>query len=282
MSNKHTHETAPTQFVEAEGIRYAYRRFGRQGGVPLLFLGYLSSNMDSWEPIVINALAESNEVILFDNAGVGGSKGLCPTTVAEMARNCTAFCHALGLSRIDVIGHSLGGMIAQQMAQDQPQLIRSLILLGTGPRGGEGMAFTDLSPEEQKADPIAFLLAAFFAPSESSQAAGRAHVARLASRTEDRDLAVSSETTYAQIEALKEWGAVPTTGRYAMLTKIPHPTLVVHGNKDIVVNPINALILAEKLPNAQLIVYPDSSHGTQDQHAARFLKHVRLFLSELP
>jgi len=279
LSN-YTHETAPTEFVEAEGIRYAYRRFGKQGQVPMLFLSYLSSNMDGWDPIVTNGLAEDNEIVLFDNAGVGASGGKCPSTVAGMASNCAAFCRVLGLSRVDVVGFSLGGMIAQQLTHDNPQLVRSLILLGTGPRGGEGMEFTDLAPEEQVADPIAFLLAALFAPSESSQKAGRAHVGRLALRTENRDLDVSAGTTAAQIEALKEWGAVPATGRYAMLKDIPHPGFVVHGNKDIVVAPINALILAEHLPNAQLIVYPDSSHGAQYQHADRFLKHVRLFLNE--
>lgn len=278
--NSYNHETVPTEFVEVEGIRYAYRRFGKQGQRKLLFLGYLSSNMDAWDPIVTDGLAENNEVILFDNAAVGASGGTCRSTVAEMTKDCAAFCSALGLTNLDIVGHSLGGMIAQQLAQDYPQLVRVLILLGTGPRGGVGMTFTDIRPEEQEADPIAFLLAAFFAPSESSQSAGRAHVARLALRTQDRDLPVSAGTTKTQIEALKEWGAVPSTGRYAMLGNIPHPTLIIHGNKDIVVGPINALILAEQLLNAQLIVYPDSSHGAQDQHAHRFLKHVGLFLTE--
>jgi pimeloyl-ACP methyl ester carboxylesterase len=279
-SSNYTHETAPTEFVEVQGIRYAYRRFGKQGQSRLLLLGYLSSNMDAWDPNVTNGLAENNEIILFDNAGVGASGGTCRSTVAEMAKVCAAFCGALGLTNLDIVGHSLGGMIAQQLAQDYPELVRGLILLGTGPRGGEGMSFTNIRPEEQKADPIAFLLAAFFAPTESSQSAGRAHVARLALRTQDRDLPVSAGATQTQIEALKEWGAVPSTGRYAMLGNIPQPTLIIHGNKDIVVGPINALILAEQLPNAQMIVYPDSSHGAQDQHADRFLKHAGLFLAE--
>ncbi len=280
--NGYNHVTVPTDFVEAEGIRYAYRRFGKQGQKTLLLLGYLSSNMDAWDPTVTNGLAENNEIILFDNAGVGASGGTCRSTVAEMAKDCAAFCSALGLTNLHIVGHSLGGMIAQQLAQDYPQLVRGLILLGTGPRGGEGMSFTNIRPEEQEADPIAFLLAAFFAPTESSQSAGRAHVARLALRMQDRDLPVSASTTRTQIEALKEWGAVPSTGRYATLRNIPNPTLIVHGNKDIVVGPINALILAQQLPNAQLVVYPDSSHGAQDQHAHRFLKHVGLFLGEQP
>jgi len=144
MSN-YTHETVPTQFVEANGIRYAYRRFGKPGRIPLLFLGYFNSNMDGWDPDVTNSLAVDHEVILFDVAGVGASGGETPPTVAEITKHCVAFCRALGLKQIHVVGFSLGGMIAQQLALEHPQLVGQLILLGTGPRGGEGMTFTDLS-----------------------------------------------------------------------------------------------------------------------------------------
>jgi pimeloyl-ACP methyl ester carboxylesterase len=277
--NNSTHETARTQFVEANGIRYAYRRFGKSGTIPLLFLGYFNSNMDAWDPEVTNSLAAKHEVILFDNAGVGASKGETPDTVAEMTQHCVAFCRAVGLKAIDAVGFSLGGMIAQQLALDYPELVQRLILLGTGPRGGEGMTFTELSAEEQ-ADPVAFLLGAFFSSSPASQAAGREYMKRLESRKADRDLPVSRESAGAQLAAIREWGTIPTTGRYAMLKAITHPTLIVHGNKDIVVAPINALLLAEHLPNAQLIVYSDSSHGAQYQHAKIFLEHVKLFMSK--
>ena len=278
MSN-YTHETVPTQFVEAEGVRYAYRRFGRAGTVPLLFLGYFNSNMDAWDPAVTNSLAADREVILFDYAGVGASGGETPYTVVEVTHDCVGFCRALGLKRINVVGFSLGGMIAQQLALDHPDLVQRQILLGTAPRGGEGLSFTELSPEEQ-ADPVAFLLGAFFSPSEASQAAGREYLKRLESRKKERDFPVSRKSAVAQLAAIREWGAIPATGRYAALNKITHPTLIVHGNKDVVVAPINALILAEHLPNAQLIVYSDSSHGAQYQHVKTFLQHVDLFLSD--
>ena len=150
--------------------------------------------------------------------------------------------------------------------------------MGAGPRGGEGMTFTELSADE-RADPVQFLLAAFFAPSYASQAAGRAYLKRLAARTTDRDRPVSPKTAEAQLHAIREWGAVPPSDRYATLSKIKHPTLVVHGAKDVVVQPINAFILAERLPDAQLIMYPDSNHGAQYQHAEVFLKHAKMFLS---
>jgi len=274
-----THETAPTQFVEANGIRYAYRRFGKRGTVRLLFLGYYNSNMDAWDPEVTNGLAADYEVVLFDNAGVGASGGETPDTVAEMTQHCVAFCRALGLGSIIVVGFSLGGMIAQQLALEHPDLVQRLVLLGTGPRGGEGMTFTELSADEQ-ADPVAFLLGAFFSPSQASQAAGRKYIKRLESRKEDRDLPVSRKSAVAQLAAIREWGKIPATGRYQTLKDITPPTFIVHGNKDVVVAPINALILAEHLPNAQLIIYSDSSHGAQYQHARIFLEHVKLFLTE--
>ena len=141
------------------------------------------------------------------------------------------------------------------------------------------MTFTELSAEEQ-ADPVAFLLGAFFSPSESSQSAGREHMKRLALRTNDRDLPVSRNSAVAQLAAIRDWGTIPATGRYSTLKNIAHRTLIVHGNKDIVVGPINGLILAEHLPNALLVVYSDSSHGAQYQHAKLFLEHVTLFLNE--
>ena len=207
--------------------------------------------MDAWDPQVTNRLAADHEVILFDNAGVGESGGETPDTVAEMTQHCVAFCRALGLKAIIVVGFSLGGMIGQQLALDHSELVHRLILLGTGPRGGEGMTFTELSPEEQ-ADPVAFLLGAFFSPSKASQTAGREYMKRLEFRNQDRDLPVSRNSAVAQLAAIREWGTIPSTGRYATLKKITHPTLIVHGNKDIVVAPINALLLAEHLPTAQL------------------------------
>jgi pimeloyl-ACP methyl ester carboxylesterase len=271
--------TVPTRYVETKGIRFAYRRWGKPGGVPIVFLNYFSGNLDDWDPQVTDSLADEYDVIVFDNAGVASSGGETPGTVSEMTRNALAFCDAFGLKKINVVGFSLGGMIAQQMALDRPDRVNRIILLGTGPRGGEGMTFTELSADE-RADPAQFLLAAFFAPSDASQEAGRAYLYRLAARTHDRDRPVSPKAAEAQLRAIREWGAVPPSNRYATLRQIKHPTLVVHGAKDIVVQPINAFILAQHLPNAQLIMYPDSSHGAQYQHADIFLKHAKLFLSD--
>ena len=273
-----THETAPTQFVQAGNLRFAYRRFGQRGGLPLLFLNYFAANMDDWDPNVTNGFAAVREVILFNNAGVGSSTGETPSTVAAMTKDCADFCRALDLKSFDVVGFSLGGMIAQQLAFEYPDMIRRMILLGTGPRGGEGMTFTELSLDEL-ADPVALLMSAFFTTSEASQAAGRAYLERLQLRVADRDAPVSKKAAGAQLEAIREWGTVPSTDRYAMLARIRQRTLIVHGSKDIVVMPINAFLLAQHLPDALLVIHPDASHGAQSQHAEIFLEHARLFLN---
>lgn len=270
------HETAPTQFVQAGGIRFAYRRFGQRGTAPLLLLNYWAANMDNWDPKVTNGLAADHDVVLIDYPGIGASSGETPSTISALAQACAELCRALELTQFDVVGYSVGGMVAQQLGAEYPNLVRRIVLLGTGPRGGEGMVFTDLSVDELD-DIEGLIMNSFFSPSETSQASGRAYLERLKLRIDDRDAPVSKQSALAQLIALKEWGVVPTTNRFAMLPKIHQPTLIVHGNKDIIVMPINALLLAEHIPNAQLIVYADSSHAAQSQHAATFLKHVQLF-----
>src|ERR1700736_6137473 len=172
----YTHQTAPTQFVEAAGVRFAYRRFGRKGGVPLLFFMHFTGTMDHWDPAVTDGFAQGREVILFNHAGVSSSSGEVPTSIEEMARHAAAFVDALGIKKLDALGFSMGGLIAQQFTIDRPDLVRKLILVGAGPRSGEGMA--SLTAEAQKIfgakyDPSDEVwLRVFFTPSKQSQAAG--------------------------------------------------------------------------------------------------------------
>src|SRR5258705_11002547 len=137
--NKYTHQTAPTQFVEANGIRFAHRRFGKTGGVPLVFCQHYIGTMDYWDPTVTDGLARDREVILFDNAGVSSSSGEVPTTFEQMAANAIAFIKALGLKQVDVFGFSIGGLVVQEIALQAPDLVRRIIVDGAGPRGGQGM-----------------------------------------------------------------------------------------------------------------------------------------------
>ena len=279
----HTHQTAPTQFVATNGIRFAYRRFGKSGGVPLLFNQHFTGTLDHWDPAVTDGLARDREVILFDNAGVSSSTGDVPTTFEEMGANALAFTRALDLKEVDVLGFSIGGFVAQEITLQAPELVRRLVLVGTGPRGGQGM--DTLTPEAQQIfsatynKPEELWLKVHFTPSQASQAAGREFLKRFLRRTENRDPAVNEKVAPAQLEAISKWG-VQRAGSYEYLERIRQPTLVVNGDDDVIVYSINSWILQQNIPNAQLIIYPDANHGSQYQYPQRFVRHVADFLSE--
>jgi pimeloyl-ACP methyl ester carboxylesterase len=279
----YTHQTAPTQYVEAQGIRFAYRRFGKTGGVPLVFNMHFTGTMDHWDPAVTDGIAQQRDVILFNNAGISSSSGEVPTRIEDMAANAAAFIKALGLAQVDVLGFSLGGLVAQELALAEPALVRRLVLLGTGPRSGEGMV--SLTPEAQEIfgatydEPDHLWLRVFFTPSEASQAAGRAYLMRFRQRVEGRDPEVSEPVAPAQLEALTRWGA-PRENPFDYLKAITQPTLVINGDNDVIIYSVNSSILQQHLPNAQLIFYPDANHGSQYQYPERFVGHASLFLSE--
>jgi pimeloyl-ACP methyl ester carboxylesterase len=282
----YTHQTAPTQFVEANGIRFAYRRFANRSAgvpidVPLLFFMHFTGTMDHWDPALTDGFAQDREVILFNNSGVSSSSGEVPTSIEEMAKHAGAFVDALGVKNVDVLGFSMGGLVAQQFTIDRPHVVRKLILVGTGPRSGEGMA--SLTPEAQeifgaKYDPADELwLRVFFTPSERSQAAGRKYLERQRARKENRDPLPNEKVAAAQVAALQKWGA-PVRDPYDYLKKITQPTLVVNGSHDVIVYTVNSFILLQNLPNAQLILYPDSNHGAQYQYPELFVEHATRFL----
>ena len=279
--------TAPTQFIAANGETYAYRRFGAGAGRPLLCLQHFTGTLDNWDPAVTDPLASGREVILFDNAGIGRSSGTVPNTIAGMARHALAFLDALGLATCDVLGFSLGGMIAQQMALDRPSIFRRVILVGTAPRGGEDIMHVE-KPELGKilADPAlkgyARLQKLFFAPTESSQAAGAAFVERLSRRKQDLDPPSGPTVAQAQIASFREWEKFTGT-RFADLRAIRQPVLVMNGIFDAMIPVRNSYWLGENLPNAVLVTYPDSGHGSLFQFHESFTRQAAAFLaSESP
>src|SRR5262245_55944143 len=210
--------TAPTQFLQVNGRSYAYRRFGEGSGLPLLCLQHFTGTLDNWDPAVSDPLASGREVILFDNAGIGRSSGEVPVTVAGMVTHVMAFLEGLHLERCDVLGFSLGGMIAQQMAKDRPSIIRRMILVGTAPRGGEDIMHLEKpSLAQHLQDPrnsgYAVLQKIFFAPTTTSQAAGEAFIARLIQRKDDREPPSGPNVAKAQMAAFRDWERVTGVGR---------------------------------------------------------------------
>jgi pimeloyl-ACP methyl ester carboxylesterase len=279
----HTHITAPTQFIEAKGISFAYRRFGKRTGVPLLFMQHFRGGLDHWDPAITDGFGKDRPVILFDNVGVASSSGETPVTIDAMARHARDFVGALGLSQLDLLGFSIGGYVAQSFSLQYPMLARRLVLVGTGPRGGEPSQDAEYPKHATSTDPatgesgLEAFLYLFFSPSVHSQAAGRAFWERRHQRKEDVDKPSSPQTMKAQLAALQAWREVRGE-RFADLKNITQPTLVVNGNHDVMVPTINSLILSQHIPNAQLIVYPDAGHGSQYQYPNLFLAHARLFL----
>jgi pimeloyl-ACP methyl ester carboxylesterase len=272
-----TLETAPTRYVEGGGIRFAYRRLGPWTGTPLVLLQHFSGNIDSWDPAVVNALATKRLVIAFDNAGVGQSTGQTPHSIEEMARDAVSFITALGFSEVDLLGYSLGGCIAQQIAATHTELVRKLILVGTAPQGGEEHLLSVLEEAFSHSEAPDVRLPLFFTKSAASQSAGIAFLKRVTARQDDRDVESGAAVTNPQAKALITWCATRDPGQ-AMLRAIAQPVLVVSGSHDAMLPADNACAMFKGLSNAQLILYPDSGHGALFQHHALFVSHVRTFL----
>jgi pimeloyl-ACP methyl ester carboxylesterase len=276
------HHTAVTQFIDAGGTHFAYRRFGQSEGIPLLLLQHFTGTMDNWDPQVTDGLAEHFPVVLFDNKGIGATLGETPDNIEAMAQDALSFVKALGLTKVNLLGFSMGGFIAQQIALDAPDLVHKIILAGTGPKGGEGLASSEaalyatvgMSPTEQK-------LYFFYKPTVTSRALGLQSLDRINTRTVDRDPETSLQGIQSQLKAIIGWSR-PDGTVFEKLSRIKQPVLVVNGSDDIICPTVNSILLFQYLSNARLSLYPDAAHGSIFQYPAAFLTEaVRFFKKNL-
>ncbi|MDQ0585770.1 alpha/beta fold hydrolase [Streptomyces rishiriensis] len=256
-----SYRDAPTRTLTADGVTFAYRELGPRSGTPVVFLTHLAAVLDNWDPRVVDGIAAKRHVITFDNRGVGASSGSTPRTIQEMAKDAVTFIRALGLEHVDIHGFSMGGMIAQVIARTDPHLVRKMILSGTGSAGGEGIKnVTVLSHLDTLRalvtlqDPKQFL---FFTRTATGRRAGKEFLARLKERTTDRDKAISPIAYNNQLKAIHRWGLE----RPHDLSVIHQPVLVANGDSDRMVPSKNSADLARRLPNAELVIYPDAGHG---------------------
>jgi pimeloyl-ACP methyl ester carboxylesterase len=272
------YQQAETETVKVNGLAFAYRELGPQGGVPVIFLHHLTAGLDDWDPSIVDGVAENHRVIAFDNRGVGASEGQTPDDVQAMAHDAEAFIDALKLKKVDLFGYSLGGFIAQVIAQERPALVRKIILAGTGPAGGAGIArigevlqgAMQRSALEKK-HPKNFL---FFTPSEFSQKSAAEFLTRLAERTTGKDASVSNETIQAQAVAITKWGLSPAND----LEAITQPVLIANGDEDVMVPTVNSIELFQRLRNSKLSIFPDASHGGIFQYHGEFVRQAVNFL----
>ncbi|MBF7015678.1 alpha/beta hydrolase (plasmid) [Novosphingobium resinovorum] len=273
--------TTPTTFVDApDGVKYAYRRFGAAAGTPLLLLPRFRGDMDIWDPALLDTLAAVRPIVLFDNRGMSSTNGTTPSTIAEMARDVIAFCEAVGLGTVDLLGFSLGGFVAQEIALIRPHLVRRLILAATSPQGAPDLHGwrKDVADAVRRDEPGGGkLLYTFFKPTETNQTAGREYLGRFLARTVERDVSSTLQTRDAHYDAVCDWGS-PDHSKLQRLSGIMQPTFVCNGDADAMIPPHFSHLMGGLIPDAIVKIYPDTGHGFLFQHHAEFAGDVNRFL----
>lgn len=278
ISSEHRWIEAPTRRVNVAGATFVYRRLGPATGVPVILLNHWGAVLDNFDPRIVDGLALTKPVVAINYRGVGGSGGKAPLTVAEMAMDAIAVIRALGFKEVDLIGFSLGGFVAQDIVQKEPDLVRKLVLAGTGPAGGEGIEQVGSVslPLIVKGiltfrDPKYYL---FFTSAASSRRAAKDFLKRLKERRTDRDKPITPGAFLRRLQAIKTWGKQAPQD----LGVILKPVLVANGDHDIMVPSRNSIDLARRLPNAELVLYEDAGHGGIFQYHEDFVKRAKVFL----
>lgn len=275
-----SYRDAPTRSLSAAGVNFAYRELGPKSEVPVVFLVHLAANLDNWDPAVIDPIAQHHHVIAVDYRGVGASSGAAPVTVEAMAEDIAAFIGALGHRKVDILSFSLGGMVAQALVLKYPELVRKLILTGTGPAGGKGIDkvagvtyYDTLRATLARKDPKEFL---FFNRDSVGKRAASSFVQRLEERTADRDAPVKIRAFQRQLKAIKRWGRSTP----ADLSRIRQPTLIANGDHDRMVPSVLSEDLHRRIPGSRLIIYPNAGHGGVFQYHDEFASAAIDFLAD--
>jgi len=271
---------APARTVTTGGTTYAYRELGPKGGIPVVFFVHLAATLDNWDPRIVDAIAKNRHVITFDQRGVGASTGKVPGTIEEAADHAYEFVTALGFDTIDVFSFSMGGMIAQDLIVKHPDLVRRLVLTGTGPRGGKdidkvvGVTYWDiLRATLTRSDPKEFL---FFNRNAAGKLAGKAFVKRLGERTIDRDEEIGISAFRTQLRAIARYGRSAPSD----LSNFTQPTLIANGDHDRMVPSVLSEDLHRRIKDSELVIYPDSGHGGIFQHHEKFAPLAAAFLAD--
>ena len=273
------YQDAATKSVDVDGTTFAYRELGPATGIPVIFLNHLAAVLDNWDPRVVDGIAAKHRVITFDNRGVGASSGKTPNSVEAMARDAVAFIKAQGLAQVDLLGFSMGGFAAQVIAQQEPQLVRRVILAGTGPAGGRGienvtaLTIVDMAKGALTLRDAKYYL--FFTTTSNGRSEARQFLKRLKERTNDRDKAITLSSFRAHLKAIHAWGLHEPED----LSRIQQPVFVANGDQDRMVPSSNSADLARRLPNAQLAIYPDAGHGGIFQYHQQFVPAALEFLA---
>jgi pimeloyl-ACP methyl ester carboxylesterase len=279
MTTNTTYKEARTRTVDVDGTTFAYRELGPATGTPVILLNHLAAVLDNWDPRVVDGIATKHRVITFDNRGVGASQGKTPTSIEEMATDAVAFIKALGHEQVDLLGFSMGGFVAQVIAQREPQLVRKLILTGTGPAGGVGIdRVTALTYLDALRGALTFRDAKyylFFTGTPNGRSEARQFLKRLKERTDERDKAISIGSFRAHLKAISAWADQTPSD----LSGVQHPTFVANGDHDRMVPTSNSADLAKRLPNSRLTIYPDAGHGGIFQYHDEFVAETLSFLA---
>ena len=271
-------ETTPTKFIEANGVKFSYRTMGPKSGTPLVFLQHFTGTMDSWDPAVVNGFAKTRPVVVFNNRGIGSTNGVAADSIEQMTTDAYAFIQALGYKQVDLLGFSMGGFIAQELAAQHPELIHKVILAGTTYQGGGnnlmkvlGEAFSRVNAP----DPRDYL---FFSQSDEGKKAGGQFLSRVYARTKDRDPESGKEIADAHGKALIVFTSTPDS-EFKTLKAINQSVLVVTGSNDTMLNTEGSITMYKQLKNAELVLYPDSNHGSIFQYHDAFVNSANYFLS---